>query len=375
MTGEIRSLTGLRGFAACLVMLYHFTVLDPVSGPLDTILHKGYIWVDLFFVLSGFVMALTYSHLFADSNGWRAYRTFLSRRIARIYPLYLLITLETASLYLFRTVQVHPGTHFLPMLAANVTMIQGWGLAPSFEGSAWSISTEWAAYLIFPLLIAATISSSRRVAFACGAVAVASILAIAALPGTLAMPDEGRFGPLDIFSPATPVPILRCVAEFTLGLLSYRVSQWLRDTSTLSMPWVARRNLPSIILVGAIVWLMTVHNSDVVLVIALFPLLLLSLFTQDSLVSRFLGSTIPYWLGELSYSIYLIHSKFQRFIEWADRALAQVVPHAHNVAIFLAVMLVGVCASFTYYGIERPMRKLLRLRLSSPPSLQRAASN
>ena len=68
-SGEIRSLTGLRGCAAVMVMLYHFSLSVPVDTlPLESLLHNGYLCVDLFFVLSGFVMAYSQTGLFDQFN-------------------------------------------------------------------------------------------------------------------------------------------------------------------------------------------------------------------------------------------------------------------------------------------------------------------
>jgi peptidoglycan/LPS O-acetylase OafA/YrhL len=90
---EIRSLTGLRGVAAAYVVLYHMHLFELCSGAAATVLTHGYLAVDLFFVLSGFVMALTYAELFEGGFSAGRYRDFLVRRIARVYPLYVVVTL------------------------------------------------------------------------------------------------------------------------------------------------------------------------------------------------------------------------------------------------------------------------------------------
>ena len=89
---EIRSLTGLRGIAALYVVLFHY--LDGLSytTPRNVFLAHGYLAVDLFFVLSGFVMTLTYSGMFQAGSSFALFRIFLGRRIARVYPLYFVCT-------------------------------------------------------------------------------------------------------------------------------------------------------------------------------------------------------------------------------------------------------------------------------------------
>src|SRR5215469_9584957 len=157
---EVRALTGLRGIAATLVALYHINPELRGYGAFGRIVGRGYLWVDLFFVLSGFVLALNYGARFA--HGWRSdtWRDFLLRRVARIYPLYVVLFAGSAAYMAVGLGQ----SYALPLLpyptlshpvadgAANLFMVQSWGVGPSFDGTAWSLSAEWAAYLLFPLL-------------------------------------------------------------------------------------------------------------------------------------------------------------------------------------------------------------------------------
>src|SRR5215469_633600 len=88
---EIRALTGLRGVAALLVALYHINPNLIAPTATGRFVGKGYLWVDLFFVLSGFLLAMNYAGKFA--GGWKlgAWLDFLLHRVARIYPLYIVL--------------------------------------------------------------------------------------------------------------------------------------------------------------------------------------------------------------------------------------------------------------------------------------------
>ena len=88
---EIRGLAGLRGVSALFVVLYHFGIAAN-SGSLLSI-PNGYIAVDAFFLLSGYVLAYNYQSLFSKTFTIRAYGDFLFRRICRIYPAYFVILL------------------------------------------------------------------------------------------------------------------------------------------------------------------------------------------------------------------------------------------------------------------------------------------
>ena len=112
---EIRSLTGIRGIAALYVVLFHYLSGRPFTSPLSTFLNHGYLAVDLFFALSGFVLALNYSHLFATGLNWPNFLAFLGRRLARIYPLYLVLTLLALIAVAISLLQFPPHASLLPI--------------------------------------------------------------------------------------------------------------------------------------------------------------------------------------------------------------------------------------------------------------------
>ncbi len=350
--GEIRCLTGLRGVAATLVMLYHFTLGMPAGTvPMQTFLQNGYLWVDLFFVLSGFVMAYAQAPLFASGYRLRAHAGFLLTRIARIYPLYAVVILESACLMAWRTPQLDVAG-FGRTLLLNLGLVQAWGLAPSLEGAAWSISTEWGAYLLFPLLLAATVLGSRRLAVVAGAAALLAIGAIALAPGPFSYPGQGRSGPLDVYSPATAVPLVRCIAEFSLGLLAFRVAR------RLSAGPQRRAGAVALLTLAAILAALSQAGWDV-LVVALFAVLLVALAPQRGVVGRVLGASAPYRLGQWSYSIYLIHDKFSHPAGTLQAWLAGQVPLPSVVAAVLMSLTVIACAAVSFFVIERPVRNWL----------------
>ena len=136
MTREVRSLTGLRGVAAAYVVLYHMLQDDRGGGLLWRVAHHGYIAVDLFFVLSGFVMTMVHGDDRFDGAGIAA---FLRKRLARIYPLYAAVTLATLALCVADHIPISPGR-----LAVNALLLQGWGLGTAIVAPSWSpASNRW----------------------------------------------------------------------------------------------------------------------------------------------------------------------------------------------------------------------------------------
>jgi peptidoglycan/LPS O-acetylase OafA/YrhL len=163
---QLASLTPLRGIAALWVVIFHFCWYFPGVHPerYTGAVYKGYLAVDMFFVLSGFVITHVYKEGFAHRVTGRRYREFLKARVARIYPLHITVlllfvataTAERAANYALRgSFEPIPllGERSLGGLLANLVMLQGlWARELSWNDPSWSISLEFLAYLLFPLL-------------------------------------------------------------------------------------------------------------------------------------------------------------------------------------------------------------------------------
>lgn len=342
-----------------MVMLYHFSLSVPADTlPMQNLLHNGYLCVDLFFVLSGFVMAYSQTRLFETGYRVRNHIAYLAARIARIYPLYAIITIESFCLLVWRTTD--PDWYALGrILFLNLTLVQAWGLAPSLEGAAWSISTEWAAYLLFPLLLAVSVFASKRTALITAGTSLLVILIVAFGPTQVSFLGQGRSGPLDIYSSATALPMLRCIAEFVLGLTTFRVAQdMVGEIQAWAGPlaWVT---------VMAIVALLSRSGLDVY-VIALFPVLIIVLIPQAGAVGKILSSRTPYRLGQWSYSIYLIHDKFSHLAGGLRDWLAVRTPMASEVTVVAMSALAIGTGALSYFVVELPLRKLV-LRVVKRP--------
>jgi peptidoglycan/LPS O-acetylase OafA/YrhL len=221
--GELQSLTSLGGLAALWVVLYHYSAvyfprLD--IGDYSYLIAKGYLAVDLFFMLSGFVMTHVYYRAFSESIS-QNYRNFLVARAARLYPLHLLVlflfvvTALTSQLLVYmRTGSFHgiplEGSRSLGALAANLFMLQGLAAGKlSWNYPAWSISVEFIAYLGFPFALPAIWRAND---------VVKSVLALSLLAvlGVLALVTKNDFNQWD-----GPMTLFRCLPEFVLGTLLY----------------------------------------------------------------------------------------------------------------------------------------------------------
>ena len=159
----IRQLTGIRLVAAVWVLLYHS------QGPLDAIgllsmpvlpdfIRVGRLGVDLFFALSGFILAHTYLSSLGERLKVDKSVKFLWLRLARIYPVHLVMLL-VAGFAVFAQSIVNGEELDRSWLnpwdfIKNLLLIQEWGSDPQrgWNFVAWSLSMEWLAYLIFPFM-------------------------------------------------------------------------------------------------------------------------------------------------------------------------------------------------------------------------------
>lgn len=358
---EIPALTGIRGAAASLVVVYHYYASDIPAGPAHAFIGRGYLWVDLFFVLSGFVLALNYARLFEDGFSRQAYGTFLMRRVARIYPLYFTVMLAR----LLYTAIVYGGFHVhgtdgasvvlqnpAEDIVANLLLVQAWRVSGSVIGTGWSVSTEAFAYLVFPLLVACTLFGSRRTAIISGIPAIALLFVVVAIDA-----HDGAYhsGALDAWNGREIGPVLRCLAEVTLGLLTFRIA------GMRAVRRIAAHDVTGLAVIAALLALFTAGAPDLTIVAA-FTALVLCLSLNRGLPARLFANRVMLWLGMLSYAIYLLHPCVQPLLPVLERDFGTVLPRAAALALSGVVMaaLVLACSAFAYRAIEAPGRKLIR---------------
>jgi peptidoglycan/LPS O-acetylase OafA/YrhL len=356
-SSEIRALTSLRGIAAMAVMALHFsaTMQQNASGSFPALAPRGELAVDVFFVLSGFIMAYTYLPLFSAEPTGTAYRTFLLKRAARILPLNIVVTgfVIVAALLLaprfgfnpFPRVRLdHAGEDFL----SNALMLPGFGIGHSVNLPAWSIAVEFAAYFLFPILLGLVFKAGREGVVI--AVAGASALLFAVCATGLhfspdALPGHGR-GWRDL---------CRCLSEFTLGLATYRLF--------LARPAAEFFKKDAVCFaVSAVIVALIAVKADEYFVLLFFPALVLSLALNEGLPARLLGIRPIYFLGVISYSLYLIHDTLRELS-------AMIVRHYHPALLSprLAMAMAALCsvaviplAWVSYVLVERPGRTFVR---------------
>lgn len=347
-TGEIRAMTGVRGLAAVFVMIYHFEIEQiPPGGPFATFLGHGYLAVDLFFVLSGFVMAHVYGPSFL--SGDFRYGDFLWHRLARIYPLYIVMTLAFLGLEIAKTWHIGFGPY---TLVSNLLMLQVLGNWPSIVPPAWSVSAEMVAYLLFPLIALLCLTSTKMMALALGSAAILTVLLLVLAASHHVIGAEVSKGPLDLFF--SPFTAIRCLVGFTLGQLVWRFH---KQPVLVSL---AARSSAQMLIAGLTLVALSIPGADF-LVYLLFVLLILCLSTDQGAVAHVFASRPLHILGTISFAIYLVHYRALGIWAAVQHRLGHFGLLTRHLAATLVTGLIVIGVSWLLHvTVEKPCRQWMR---------------
>ncbi|MFH0175557.1 acyltransferase family protein [Streptomyces cacaoi] len=356
-TGRDRlpSLTGLRFWAALLVVLYHLSrQVGTVPGVSDAVWY-GRSGVTFFFVLSGVVLAWTY-----DGAGVSA-RVFLWRRFARIWP--LLAVSVGASVTVWWALMDRAVS--LKAVGATLLLVHAWFPQPViFTGgnpAAWSLSDEAWFYLTFPVLLAVLAGRRARVwGWTAVGVSCAALLLWPALSG---LSPTTRTWALDY------LPLTRSL-QFVLGVVAGLALKrgWRSPVSLpVAVGLVVAWHLVLIPWSGAVpdaVWY-SPYSASQLLSAPLFAILIGAAARADLDGRRTgLGGAWMIRLGHWSFAWYLIHEIVIRVavFEWGKP-----VPGGETLVFWAGVLVVSLTlAALAYHCVEHPVERWLRGRVGRP---------
>lgn len=359
---EIEALTGLRLFAALWVFLYHvgwvfLKDLFPAfwSDYYRLLFQGGGMGVDLFFVLSGFIIAYHYSDHFAPGQRGH-YFSFLWKRFARLYPLHLatLLFLVIAGIGAFGQGPFLFGdaTAFLK----HVVLVQA--LLPPIQWNtvSWSISCEWLAYCLFPVfLLALRFCNSRtRILLAVLAIYLVALALFILLAVQRVSFEHPAYW------------LLRIGSEFPVGILLYQL--WQQRSGR---PFSAGFRKGVVPLLALFLFLISHNPLSFVLVLPFFFLLVYLIVSDQFVFSNALRAKGVLYGGRVSYSLYMVHGMtlviFSRWMTVHGYVEADLQTKLLFVAAYCGVT-VGLSVLF-FHGIEEPARRwLLRPRHPAVPA-------
>ncbi|MBL8531813.1 MAG: acyltransferase [Hyphomonadaceae bacterium] len=367
---DIKPLTSLRFLAALWVLLYHFK--DHLGLDLGRwgLIAEGYLGVDLFFTLSGFILAHVY--LTSLEDGRFGYGGFLKNRIARVYPMHLAALGAMVVLFVGASVAgagVGAADSFKwSDLPAHLFMVHAWGTtaAVGWNFPSWSISAEWAAYLLFPLIAGFVLKARNSAALAAGAL-VLCLGAYAALDNLHhLLPWVGR----DFSQMTAQIGALRILPSFLMGVALYAFGRAHAAPKAWAWP----------IVIASAAWIVGVTSAGVWsgLVWFGFAGLLYGLGeTARHGVDAPMSGRVFVFLGAASYALYMIHLPVD--IVWfhalerlgVTEASGQLLRVGAVIGVFVAC---GAASIIAYLGIEEPARNWIR-RLKLPSRAKRAPAS
>jgi peptidoglycan/LPS O-acetylase OafA/YrhL len=368
-----------RGIAACLVALFHF---EAYSHLYDVpLLRNSWLFVDFFFVLSGFVIAANYQRRLLDGFG---VGRFLLLRLGRLYPLHFaMLTLFVGcellkvlrrmlipaalwsinSIAPFSTPQQAPDT-----ILANLLLVQSLHLYDflTWNIPSWSISTEFYTYIVFALCLI----GFRKHAW------IALVLAMIGGPVLIASLSEHNMHTESDWG------IIRCIYGFAAGVVSWNIYEKWNDSLR---KWFSG-NTAEWCTIGFMFAFISVSGNTILSVAApyVFGLVVLVFAFEAGIASVILRLRPLVFLGTLSYSIYMTHVFVGERLFTAGSMLANlwhVDPFTHReisghdiyflgtrlwqgdiaYAVYLAMII--AMSYFTYRWIEKPAREWVRSRV------------
>lgn len=339
-------LTSLRGIAAFMVVLFHVKHLlieIDFLRALYPVYSRGYLAVDFFFVLSGFIIAFNYQRRF--ENGFSGgFYDFIAKRIARIYPLHvfvLAIYIAIPSMLILTGRDYSEEQFSIYRFFLKLFLLDLWTFSEanwqSWNIPSWTISGEWCAYLLFPLMafIVSRLSFAHRV-----------LLAVMLAVGLSLLYESRECS--SIGSCIGSLGLLRCVFGFMIGVCVYNLH--LRCVGLGANFHYLILTLALAALVGN-AWL---GFANYWVIPSMFALALLGIVGCKGFLHQTLEAKPLVYLGDISYSVYLTHM----FVaECMFKAFVKSGETASSLFLVSYIVVTLVFSAMSYHFVEVPARK------------------
>ena len=360
-------LDSLRGICACMLVFFHFPTRMGV-GSLPFV-QNGWIFVDFFFVLSGFVIATSYSAKLAEGY---SLKRFMWLRFGRVYPLHFVVLMVFLAFELLIAFHGSSGNHRQPFtggyeltaLGYSVLLLQIF-LGPEgtpWNGPSWSIAAEFWTYLIYAVIFRLGLSARTWV----------SLLIVVAAPIYLSFLTD-RY--LNVFHDGA---IVRCLYGFAIGVIAAQLMPWIRAIAVTR----GAATLIEILVVVATVTFVTLVDLSIFTLAApfVFVLAVLTFAREEGAISQLLSTKPCVLLGHLSYSIYMVHVfvlyRFLNIVAYFDgryhfglvttkgeHSFITASPLITNFMMMIGLAVVLCIAALTYRFVEVPTRQWSRRRV------------
>ena len=372
----IASLTGLRGIAAILVFLHHYDALNPgirldlvvpvIGSMLQFPLGFGFTGVDVFFVLSGFLLGLPFARSALAGGPKIALGNYFKRRALRVFPAYYA---QLVILLIFTTWFVTWKPQTITTLFAHLVMFFNIGPQPvtPIVGLWWTLPVEMSYYLLLPLLRPLMRPRLWLITLLIG-------ISLSIVYRIWAATHFGALSPHHVVLAASQIP--GTISEFLLGtsaailVVKRNLSQkprppaWLLDlvfigSAVLVYNWFIQVVFPNNVAFWLGHWSMIVNPLVVGLI---FSSMVLSLYWGSRIGTWLLANRVVYFLGMISYSLYLWHFVVMQQLQLVAGDMYFAWPPIIRFLVsFIAVLCVSTAS---YFLVEkrfvrfRPFREL-----------------
>lgn len=354
-------LDGLRGVAAIIVVTFHLA--EPLStGNLDNLVNHGYLAVDFFFLLSGFVVGYAYDDRWHNMTAGN----FLKRRIERLQPMVVLgMTLGAIGFY-FTDSTIWPLIHTVPVWKMLLVMligytilpiplsldIRGWEEMHPLNSVGWSLLFEYVANILYAIGIRKFSKMALSILVGIAAIALAH----------MAITNGDVIGGWTLNAEQVRVGLTRTMYPFFAGLLLSRIAKPTRIKN--AFLWCSL--LVAVVLymprIGGAehIWMNGIYES--VCIIVVFPLIV---YLGASGVVQTKGERrICKFLGDISYPLYLVHYPLVYFyVAWISDHKGVTILQAWPYALLILIgSIVLAYAALKWY--DEPVRKWLRKKFT-----------
>jgi peptidoglycan/LPS O-acetylase OafA/YrhL len=356
-------LDGLRGVAAVMVILMHTMETFDGGSRFRMLINHGYLAVDFFYVLSGFVVAYAYDDRWGKMTQWEFYK----RRLVRLQPMVVVGSVVGAALFYFQASPAFPliaGTpvwKVLLLMAIGATLlpvpismdIRGWQEMHPLNGPSWSLFYEYIANILYAIFL-------RRVSRVVLGIVVA--MAACLLAGYLLFGDEGDLiGGWSINSQQLFIGFTRVLYPFCAGVLLCRIGKTIRIPKAFwwcSLLLIVVLSLPRI---GGEhgLWMNGLYEAMVVLLV--FPLIVAT--GAGGVIHHPRSARFCKFLGDISYPLYISHYPLiYTYMGWVTRNKIPLGPEALLVGLLVCVTAIGLAYGYLKL-FDEPVREWLKRKV------------
>ncbi|MGZ3754923.1 MAG: acyltransferase family protein [Mucilaginibacter sp.] len=355
-------LDGLRGVAALMVVCFHIFETFANGNRFNQIINHGYLAVDFFFLLSGFVVAYAYDDRWGKMTQWDFYK----RRLIRLQPMLIMGTIIGALLFYFQTsaafglIATTPVWKMLLVMLVGFTLIpltptmdiRGWQEMHPLNGPAWSLFFEYIANILYALII-------RRFSKTLLAVFVA-LAAGLLINYTVFGPRGDVIGGWSLDDIQLNIGFTRMLYPFFAGILLWRMGKLIHIKNAFGICSLLIAIVLFMPRIGGpdSIWMNGIYES--VCIILVFPLIV-SIGAGGTIHGKFAGKLCKF-LGEISYPIYITHyALIYTYTAWVTDKKIPLGPYGLGVGVLLFITSIAIAyACLKLY--DEPVRNWLKKR-------------